>query len=105
MNVLIKGMDMPKGCLGCPFKDVGMNTMTRCMLVAGWVKYENDGYGIPSACPLVGVPTPHGKLIDADELIRIAEKWIDHPDPYISQRNKDFIYFLKTADAVIEAEE
>ena len=70
MSVLIKGMEMPKGCLECPFKDVGMNTMTQCMLVAGWVKYENDGYGIPSACPLVDVPTPHGRLIDADELKR-----------------------------------
>ena len=64
MSVLIKGMDMPKGCIGCLFKDIGMHTMTQCMLVAGWVEYADDGHGIPDACPLVEVPTPHGRLVD-----------------------------------------
>ena len=68
MSVLIRGMEMPKGCIGCPFKDIGMHTMTQCMLVAGWVKYADDGNGIPDACPLVEVPTPHGRLVDADEV-------------------------------------
>ena len=63
-SVLIKGMKMPKGCLECPFKDIGMSTMTQCLLVAGWVEYVNDGYGIPDACPLVELPEKHGRLID-----------------------------------------
>ena len=63
-SVLIKGMKMPKGCLECQFKDIGMSTMTQCLLVAGWVEYANDGYGIPDACPLVGLPEKHGRLID-----------------------------------------
>lgn len=65
-SVLIRGMKMPKGCLECPFKDIGMSTMTQCLLVAGWVEYANDGYGIPDACPLVGLPEKHGRLVDAD---------------------------------------
>lgn len=40
--------------------------MTQCLLVAGWIDYANDGYGIPDACPLVELPEKHGRLIDAD---------------------------------------
>lgn len=96
MDVLIKGMNMPKSCKDCDLaKHFDGYNENDCPFNA-FSYYD---------CPLAGVPTPHGKLIDADELIRIAKKWIDHPDPYISKRNKDFIYFLEKADAVIEAEE
>ena len=64
MSILIKDMKMPKGCFECPFKDIGMSTMTQCLLVAGWVEYANDGYGIPDACQLVELPEKHGRLID-----------------------------------------
>lgn len=84
MSVLIKGMDMPTDCGKC---------------------FVGDRSICKDGCPIEEVPTPHGRLIDADELIRMAKKWVDHPDPYISQRNKDFIYFLEKEDAVIEAEE
>ena len=93
MSVLIKGMEMPKGCIGCLFKDIGTHTMTQCMLVAGWVKYADGGDGIPDACPLVEVPTPHGRLIDADA-IQAYEK-------------KNFgkrLLVVDTAPTVIEAE-
>lgn len=52
MSVLIKGMEMPERCESCPFEDFGgcMFRVTR------------------SECPLVEVPTPHGRLIDADAL-------------------------------------
>ena len=29
------------------------------------------GAPIPDWCPLIDIPTPHGRLIDADELVRI----------------------------------
>ena len=29
------------------------------------------GAQIPDWCPLIDIPTPHGRLIDADELVRI----------------------------------
>ena len=50
------------------------------------------------------LPRGHGRLIDADEEIKCARKWIEHPDKYISQRNKDFIYYLGKAETVIEAD-
>lgn len=51
------------------------------------------------------VPTPHGRLIDADEQVKLTKKWIPHPDAYIEKRNADIVYYLEQADTVIEAEE
>lgn len=73
MSVLIKGMDVPKNCDECP------------------IQYKHWGYEIKLCpystvdngadlflpidyrmkdCPIYEVPTPHGRLIDADELLK-----------------------------------
>jgi hypothetical protein len=117
MSVLIKGMEMPKGCIGCLFKDIGTHTMTQCMLVAGWVKYADGGDGIPDACPLVDVPTPHGRLIDVDAFkadygmkddcadcekeIHGKVKSCEYDRTYSKM---DFCSWIGDADVVIEAE-
>ena len=64
MSVLVKGMEMPTCCCVCPcFND------EYCYCQAA----DKDLGSIPidhrhPDCPLVSVP-PHGRLIDADELI------------------------------------
>lgn len=65
MSILIKGMKMPKDCIKCPF----------CLLADGHWKCLADGsfadFGgtcRPPKCQLIEVPTPHGRLIDADAL-------------------------------------
>ena len=105
MSVLIKGMEMPKGCIVCPFKDIGMHTMTQCMLVAGWVKYADDGNGIPDACPLVEVPTPHGALIDRDALRNAVYRHlcIKGEENLLPAEKSVFGNIIK-APAIIEAE-
>lgn len=56
MSVFVKGMDMPKNC-GC------------CQLrFTKWCEARIYMETRPTGCPLVDVPTPHGRLIDADEL-------------------------------------
>lgn len=55
MSVLIKGMEMPKNC-GLCFLRVG-----KC---SRRIYMKNR----PSDCPLIEVPEPHGRLIDADAL-------------------------------------
>ena len=46
-DIIIRGMEMPKSCIGCKsFRE------------------EDDFYR--SCCPLVELPEPHGRLIDAD---------------------------------------
>lgn len=59
MSVLIKNMTKPNDCFDCIFSD----EESRCM-------FGCDMFGRDD-CPLIEVPTPHGRLIDADEIIRI----------------------------------
>lgn len=65
MSILIKKMEMPKGCWACPFA-VGKHY--ECLFTK---KSYNWGLTTrPSDCPLVEVPTPHGDLIDRNETIK-----------------------------------
>lgn len=59
MGVYIKGMEMPKKCSECPFW-----TITSCTATFQGKK----------SCPLIEVPEPHGRLIDADELIDLLKE-------------------------------
>lgn len=60
MSILIKGIDMPIDCWNCVCID---KEFGKCQAT------DTTIYGdIPKWCPLVSVPTPHGRLIDADEL-------------------------------------
>lgn len=53
-------------------------------------------------CPLVELP-PHGRLIDADAMIRDIEKSLA-PSWYIKERNADMVKFLSLEDTVIPAD-
>lgn len=76
-ELLIKGMEMPKNCEECDFATVGdidfeYNLFCKCSK-----KYcDLDAFGHPIGwnCPLIEVPTPHGRLIDADALITKVQK-------------------------------
>jgi hypothetical protein len=69
MGVYIKGMEMPISCWECYFQDCG-----NCILNAHKVVDNCIIEGrIDEDCPLVPVP-PHGRLIDADALMKEFEK-------------------------------
>lgn len=59
MSVIIKGMEMPQRCMDCGV-DTGL-----CGL---WNGYDGRYSRRHPKCPLVDIPTPHGRLIDADKL-------------------------------------
>ena len=64
MSILINDMEFPTSCLECPLTD---GHSASCLITEQSVyffinKRHND-------CPLVPIP-PHGRLIDADALIR-----------------------------------
>ena len=84
MSILIKGMKKSQNCFTCPFKFLNANVFVGCRL--------------PKNCPLVEVPTPHGRLINADRLKRQVEgrSW--------KARDK-FIELIDNAPTIIEAEE
>lgn len=98
MSVLIHGMEMPKACVyrenghltTCPLYDIdgycgALNTEAS----------HNEGRKLPD-CPLVPIQ-PHGRLIDADELIR--EHRADNFDFAIYAT-----YLVQNAPTVLEEE-
>lgn len=60
MGVYIKGMEMPKNCGTCPLRRGDCSQR---------IYMEKR----PDSCPIVPVP-PHGRLIDADALIKEMDK-------------------------------
>ena len=74
MSVFIKGMEMPYSCLDCDFCSgiaIPDNSyFCDCPVIHGGLNITQaieDDVRHPD-CPLVEVKTPHGRLIDADEL-------------------------------------
>ena len=75
MSVLIKGMEMPKNCQDCPLnydqmacKVTGTRWWSDTMVLMDFDSNKERLYD----CPLIELPTPHGRLIDAEKLL------IDH---------------------------
>lgn len=72
MSVLIKGMEMPKGCAVCPYCDRNWSK-PKCHAKSVKGRYMSQKLFLSSRrqdwCPFVEVPTPHGRLIDADALM------------------------------------
>ena len=106
MSILIKGMEMPKTCGECELRNEEENhwgdiVSITCPIIGedvedyGWLverKRHED-------CPLVEVPEPHGRLIDADEL-KTKHHWTDdyYETEYVEMEDVD------NAPPVIEAE-
>ena len=70
MSILVKGMKMPTRCEDCPVCHyMERGTITVCGCKATMMIRPIDCNSKPYWCPLVEVPTPHGRLIDADAFI------------------------------------
>lgn len=88
MSVYVKGMEMPHDCDSCKVSDILNCTLWKPMDV---------GERHPD-CPLVEVPTPHGRLIDADEITKELSYVLYRPV-------KSQMYIIGQAPTVIEAED
>lgn len=100
MSILIKGVERPKNCAKC---GVEWCERWRELIISGMSIAKSR----PSNCPLIEVPTPHGRLIDADKLFaKIPEGDIEH-DVKISRTGAiaDVCTWVLTAPTIIEAEE
>ena len=98
MSVIIKGMKMPKSCDSCDliqFDDEGREAHCPLSPYYRWCGTPPDYK--PEGCLLVEVPTPHGKLIDADEIEKCVHEWYDVGE-YV------FADTIRNADTIIEAE-
>ena len=68
MSVLVRGMGLPKNCAECRLCDT-------CECLRDFRTYEEVLDAVEDGdltrdqnCPLVEIPAPHGRLIDADKL-------------------------------------
>lgn len=101
MSVVIKGFDMPISCERCPlcydYLHCSINNYLQMFL-----------YNRHPNCPLIEIPTPHGRLIDADALkYTLKECCIDGDEE--AQRWYDIMGIDDGIDdytiAILEAEE
>jgi hypothetical protein len=73
MGVYIKGMEMPDSCDVCRFSDwSNLHQTARCKILEYKPCFNDFSMEYQEKrsklCPLVEVPEPHGRLIDADAL-------------------------------------
>lgn len=93
MSLIIKGSIMPLMCEECPCYDCDDYS---CKATGrGVIEYRY--HGRPDNCPLVEVPTPHGRLIDADAFLKWLKEF--HPSDVAIMSG------IKNARTIIEAEE
>lgn len=94
MSILIKGINMPRCCALCwMFSD----TDVACRVLHKMLDRDDYWEDRDVDCPLVEVPTPHGRLVDADNTIKKMEVL-----PIIAEHAK---FIMKHSETVIEAEE
>ena len=65
MSVIVKGMEMPKNCKSCPLR-YSSTGYAWCDITGASLALEIDMRDY--TCPLVEIPTPHGRLGDLDKL-------------------------------------
>ena len=104
MSLIIKGMSLPKHADVSGEKD----TAYKCLILAHsdnsvelvidtkFASAYDNGHNI-QRYPLTEIPTPHGRLIDADEIEKCVHEWYDVGE-YV------FADTIRNADTIIEAE-
>lgn len=108
MSVLIKGMEMPKHAGVNEDKD----TVYRCIVIAHpdnsaelvidteFASPYDNGHNV-KRCPLAEVPTPHGRLIDAEKLA--VKIWTE--GHFVTGNDCEIaVDFTQSAPTIIEAE-
>lgn len=104
MSILIKGMKMPRNCGECRLRWRSVITdMDTCKVLLKDIWKADLLTERLEDCPLVEVPTPHGRLVDADEAHIDADErgfdfWSCDADIDSAQE------FLRAQPTVIEAE-
>ena len=88
MSILIRGKEMPKSCEECPFLD-DIGPYATCTLTNEYLALapKTENWRLYD-CPLIEVPTPHGRLIDADALRKSFKESVDECDKWVDEMRK-----------------
>ena len=91
MSVLINGMEMPTNCADCP---LNYDQMACAVTWTRWwsdsmviMNFDSDKERMPN-CPLIEVPTPHGRLIDAAFEEQHYTSMTTNPTPDVTEQDK-----------------
>ena len=97
MSILIKGMEMPRKCIRCPFVGAGYCTINDKYIYHTIANGEKD-----VDCLLIELP-PHGDLIDRIKLLHGSEDGEVNIDMYVMDNGlpKDYRNGLIAARRVI----
>ena len=106
MSVLIKGMEMPKSCEQCKmFNLVKFINDFMCCANDEWHEADFDYHNKRHPdCPIVEAPTPHGRLIDADELKKNMRNYYPSIDHLCCSQHVVTKRDIDCAPTIIEAE-
>ena len=109
MSVIIKGMEMPKNCAFCPlseYRNSSLGQILDCKQIGTVGTPSRDTHNVLKRrhpnCPLIEVPTPHGRLVD----IKSVEdgKFTTVSNEYQRWWNGALDSVVDNAPTVIEAE-
>ena len=104
MSLIIKGMKLPQHAAANGEKDtaykcvilVHPDNSVELVIDSKFASLYDNGHNI-QRYPLTELPTPHGRLIDADEIEKCVHEWYDVGE-YV------FADTIRNADTIIEAE-
>lgn len=109
MSILIKDMEMPNACWACEGCDGDKKNGYFCIL-------HKDAYDLvdidifkekPDWCPLIEIPTPHGRLVDENELcnkIMSEFRGVCSYDVSPSEAESDFMSIVDSCKTIVKAE-
>jgi hypothetical protein len=110
MDLLIKGMEMPKSCYECPFfkqvdywnKSGEIDVLSKCKRTGEFTWESVNGY-LPN-CPLVPVQK-HGRCIDVDKVLdKLAHNLGIRSLDYLTPSERAIVSWFRDAPTIIEAE-
>lgn len=108
MSILINGIEMPKNCYSCNFCQYYAEPNQGCYCVALFADLHRTNFVKErlANCPLIPIPTPHGKLIDIEPFMRGLYEEIQMGQiTYTSQELYDMIdEEIKSMPTIIESE-
>jgi len=100
MSIFINSkVHLPSSCEKCPFNYADMSAGF-CTAASETIDTRTYGRKRHPDCPMVELPSPHGRLIDADRLIEYINKELKG-DEYIQRM---FRRIVKSKPTIIEAE-
>ena len=108
MSILLN-LPMPKNCAFCPlseYRNSSLGQILDCKQIGTVGTPSRDTHNVLKRrhpnCPLIEVPTPHGRLVD----IKSVEEWkcLEVDEDYQEGWNDALYTVVENAPTVIEAE-